>query len=137
LATAYDDIYNVFLNEVNDDLFTLLSADDTEDILYKYMINSCSIFNRVCEVDLSERDDTLGQFDGDLSDEEINIIVAGMIVEWLKPKYFYNENFRNVLKTKDYSKFSPAELTKQIKETYLLAQKEFEKLIIQYSYGSL
>lgn len=132
MATPFSDVYNSFLDRVTD--YDFSSLTDPETILYGLMVRSCGKFNRVCVVDLSDINTDLKQFNNDLDDEIIDIITTGMTVEWLKPKYYLNENLKNSLNTKDYTTFSPANLLGQIRETYLETKKEFEGLINKYSF---
>ena len=62
------------------------------------------------------------------------ILAELMVVEWLKPHLYKSEFFENALGTKDYSTFSPANLLKEVRETYLTARERARFLIIDYSY---
>jgi hypothetical protein len=134
LATSFDDVYNTFLEKISDSDLLTLDSTNQESLLYGYMIRSCTKFNRICKVDLTNIDDELKQFNNDLNNEIIDIITTGMIVEWLKPKYLFNENLHNVLNTKDYNQYSPANLLKEIRETYLNSKQEFVSMMNNYSY---
>lgn len=70
----------------------------------------------------------------DLSDEEIDILVDLMRVEWLKHKLYNSELLRNGMSTKDYTVFSPANLQNQIRITYQDAREEARMRLYQYSY---
>jgi hypothetical protein len=135
MATSYDDIYNTFLEKITDyDLLAFTDANK-EVILYGYMIRACSKFQNICEVDLSDRDETLDQFNEDLDDEIIDIITTGMTAEWLKPKYLFDDHMKNMLNTSDYKlAASPANMLGSIRETYLQTKKEFESMMNKYSY---
>ena len=72
---------------------------------------------------------------GDLTEEEISILVDGMILEWMKPYVYSSDNFRNGMNTKDYSVFSPANLLKEMSNTYTALKQERDHEIIKYSYS--
>jgi hypothetical protein len=88
---------------------------------------------------LSDRNDITKQFNNTLANEIIDIIVSGMLVEWMKPKYLYNMNMKNVLNTKDYNQYSPANLLKELRETYNNLVRTFESKLNRYSfmYGNI
>lgn len=139
MSTPYSDIYNVFLENVSDSDLLVFSEEDREKILYGFMDRACNNFQYVCKkvsnIDLFDRDELLKQFNATLDSQIINIIVTGMVVEWLKPKYFYNENMKNILNTSDYNMAaSPANMANSIRTTYLTTKQEFESMIRQYSY---
>jgi hypothetical protein len=139
MATLYSDIYNSFLNRITDYDLPAFSEENRESILHGFMINACSKFKRICKnvskIDLSDRDETNKQFNSTLTDEQIDIITTGMIVEWVKPKYYFDENMRNILNTKDYNMAaSPVNVLGGVRNTYLQVKKEFESMMNKYSF---
>lgn len=136
MATPYSDVFNVFLGKITDYDLPKFNDIDREDILEGYMVSACVKFNKVCLVDLYDRDDNLKQFNNDLDDEIIDIITENMLVEWLKPKLLSTENLENALSTKDFSLFSPANLLGNIRETMKSIKKEARVLINNYSFNN-
>lgn len=133
MATPYDKIYNVFIGKVTDTDFPSFLESDREDIL-KGLMNSACVNFKVCKQDLHTRDELDENFIDDLDDDVIEIITELMIVEWLKPKLLITENFKNVMNTKDFNQFSPANLLKETRETYKEAREHAKSLMIDYSY---
>jgi hypothetical protein len=133
MATAYSTVYNAFLGKITD--FDILEFEeaDRETTLKNLLKSACPNF-KVSKDDLSDRDDDQEQFNVDLSDISVEIISELMIVEWLKPKLYKSDFFENVLNTKDFSMFSPANLLKEVRETYNQALKNAKVLMIDYSY---
>ncbi len=134
MATPYSEIYNSFIARVTDYDLLELEYEERDDFLHTLMVRSCSKFSDICLINLNNRDDESEQFNDTLPDDVVDIVSTGMIVEWLKPRLYHNENLRNMLNTKDYSTFSPANLLSQIKEAYTDARKEFNSMMVQYSY---
>lgn len=134
MATPFSDIYNSFLDKITDTDLLALTDDNKELFLNGLMKKSIIGFKNICSIDLTDVNEETEQFNQTLKDEDIEILSTGMIVEWLKPKYYFNDNLKNSLNTKDYSTFSPANLLKEIRETYLNAKKEFKSMINEYSY---
>ena len=87
--------------------FLSLTTTVRETLMLGYMKRACTHFERICLFNLTDRNDTTKQFTATLTDEDIEIIVTGMLVEWMKPKYLYNPNMKQKMNTKDYSQFSP------------------------------
>lgn len=135
MATPYSDVIEVFLNKITD--MDLPKFDDiTRDtIVIGYMKSACTKFAKVCEVDLYDRDDELQEFSCDLDDEVIDIITENMLVEWLKPKVLFSDNLSNVLNTKDFSMYSPANLLKELRETLAYLKKNARALVNNYSFA--
>jgi len=139
MATLYSDVYNPFLEKITDYDLPAFAEADRENILHGFMIRTCTKFQRISKratnIDLSDKDETLKQFNGTLTDDIIDIITTGMTVEWLRPKYLYDDNMKNMLNTKDYSMAaSPANMANSIRTTYLTTQKEFESAMNKYSF---
>jgi hypothetical protein len=134
MATPYSDVYDVFKNKITDYDILVFTDDEKDEILKRLMVASCVKFKRNCLIDLTDRDEAVGQFNNDLDDEIIEIITTGMIVEWIKPKLLLSESYKNALSTKDLSFFSPANLLKEIRETHDYFKKEYRSMINRYSY---
>lgn len=135
MATPYSDVINVFLNKITD--YDLPSFSDTlrDSLVIGYMKSACVKFKHICKIDLSDRDESEKIFNQDLDDEIIEIIAENMLIEWLKPKVLNTDNFKNVLNTKDFSLFSPANLLEKTKDTMDMITKNARKLINNYSFN--
>ena len=68
-------------------------------------------------------------------DELIEIISEGMVVQWLKPYVYKQELLENVLNTRDFTLYSPAELLLRVGNAYAKAQKDYTQMIREYSYN--
>jgi hypothetical protein len=108
-----------------------LSTDIKDEIMFGWLIISIGKFLK-CKTNLSDRDDVFFQFNNDLKDTEKIILASLMICEWLSPKLYSTENLHNFLTTKDWNNYSPANLLKEIRLTHDKAQKDADKLIMQY-----
>ena len=133
--TSYLEIIEVFLNKITD--MDLPRFDDLirESIIIGYMKSACTKFAKVCEVDLYNRNDVEKCFNSVLDDEIIDIITENMLVEWLKPKVLFTDNLSNVLNTKDFSMYSPANMLKELRETLTYLKKSARGLINNYSFA--
>ena len=118
MPTKYSDVTNQFIGMVTEYRFFKILKEERDEWLCDLMKVACAKFRKICRHDLSDRDDELQQFNVELDDDEIDIICNLMICEWLKPKLFSVDNLEQVLNTKDYSEYSPANLLKEISSVY-------------------
>lgn len=139
MATPYDDIFGMFLNDIKDKkLVTLLSPYDLGDTLEDYLGESADIRFKRCVKDLSDRDDILKQFNVDLTNEEKRILAKGMRLKWLTSNFVANEQLLNArLTTKDYNVFSPANQLKTLLELEKRFESELKNLITKYLYDNM
>lgn len=139
MTVSYDVFIEAFLLKVTEYKFCRLPEHSRQDIVDSYLKRSCARFSEVCERGISNGDDENRTFDlGDIPDSElediIDIVSEGMLVQWMKPYVYAEENLQNMLNTADFSSYSPAELLHRIKETYVMCKKDFTKMIRDYSY---
>lgn len=137
MATSYSEIYEAFIYKIEGYKLMMLLEEDREKIISKYMKAVCRKIHNKCKnyVDLSDRDDTLEQFNTDIGEEVVDIIAESMITEWLKPKIYSDELLESRLNTKDFTEFSNANLIKQAKEVYLMSAKTSLALVNNYTYS--
>lgn len=140
MSVPYDLFTRAFLSKISEyDLIQLDEADRTE-IVDEYMKRAISAFKKSCGHDLfSTRDDMIREFMIDIPDEDIDelaeIISEGMVVQWLKPYVYKQELLENVLNSRDFSTYSPAELLLRVGNAYSKAQKDYTQMIREYSFN--
>lgn len=142
MTVPYDAFTSAFLTKITE--YDLVSLDDNmrTAIVDGYMKRSLSntTFKKVCNIDFfggaddEERTYTV-DVDGETMDELIDIISDGMLVQWLKPYVYRQENLEQILSTRDYSLYSPAELLLRVGNAYTKAQKDYMQHIREYSYN--
>lgn len=142
MGISYDVFTGAFLAKITE--FDLLTLDSSirNSIIDGYMHTamSNSNFKKVCTYNFAASKDDDGrvfniEISEDVLDEIADIISEGMIVQWLKPYVYKQEILENVLNTKDFSVYSPAELLLRVGNTYAKAQKDFLNMIREYSYN--
>ena len=134
MATSFSTVIERFLPTVTEYMLMDLDEQQRDEILTPFVLSAATQFNSICVRDLNDIDKELGQFNVDLSDEEMDILTDLMRVEWLKHKLYNSEIMRNGMSTKDYTVFSPANLQNQIRETYVDAREDAKMRLYQYSY---
>ena len=140
MSIPYDAVIGAFLSKITEfDMINMESAN-REEMVGGYMRRAVSEFDRICKQDLtSSYDDTNGVFAVDVddatADEVINILSEGMVVQWLKPYVYQQELLQNILNTRDFTQYSPAELLMRVGNAYRRAQKDYTQMIREYSYN--
>lgn len=142
MSVSYDVFAAAFLSKITE--FDLLTLDDASriEIVDKYMHTSISNsnFKKVCKLDFTTTKDDENRVFGidiaeDILDEIVDIVSEGMVVQWLKPYVYKQELLENVLNTKDFTTYSPAELLLRVGNAYAKAQKDYLNMIREYSYN--
>lgn len=138
MSIPYDVFSGAFLAKVTDHDFPMRDYE-RNGMIDGFMKRSIAAFKSICLYDLSTTaDDVLREFEVDIPDEDIDeiadIVSEGMLVQWLKPYVFKQEALSNVLNTRDFSTYSPAELLLRVRETYNDARRTHIAMMREYSY---
>lgn len=139
MSISYDLFTGAFLAKVTE--YNLLDLDDYNRIktVDGYLKRACTQFDKVCKYDLTNRDDVQRQFNivipNDEIDEIVDIVSEGMLVQWMKPYVYRQENLESVLNTRDFTTYSPAELLLRIGNAYAKVQKDYTNMVREYSYN--
>lgn len=138
MGVSYDVFTGAFLAKVTEYEFGNMDAFNRTHMVDSYMKAACAQFNKVCAYDLSSYDDIIREFDVDIPDADLDeiadIVSDGMVVQWLKPYTYRQENLENVLSTRDFSTYSPAELLNRVCSVYNGAKSDFTSMMRGYSY---
>lgn len=140
MSISYDAFVGAFLSKISEFEFMNLTDVEREDMVDGYMRRAISAFKKNCKYDLvTTANDDIREFDVDIdddsSDEIIDIISEGMVVQWLKPYIYKQELLENVLNTRDFTSYSPAELLLRVGNAYKQAQKDYTQMVREYSYN--
>ena len=139
MSISYDVFSDAFLNKVTEYNFPI-EFETRVHIVDGYMKRAIAEFKSVCLYDLSSSsNDEERIFEVEVKPEDIdeltNIVSEGMLVQWMKPYMYRQENLVNVLNTKDFSSYSPAELLNRIREVYDSVRRGFIAMMREYSYN--
>lgn len=141
MGVPYDSFTGAFLAKVTEFELSALAENARQETVDGYMKRAVSAFKKICKYDLTTTaDDNVREFDividADDLDEIIDIISEGMVVQWLKPYVYRQEILENVLNTRDFTTYSPAELLLRVGNAYTKAQKDYTQMIREYSYNN-
>lgn len=140
MGVPYDVFKNAFLSKISEYELIQLDESDRDEVIDGFMRRALTAFKKNCKYDFaSGYVDAISEFDIDVADEDVDeladIISEGMVVQWLKPYVYKQEILQNLISTRDFSMYSPAELLKRVSETYHQAQKDYTQMIREYSYN--
>lgn len=140
MGIKYDAFTGAFLSKISE--FEILRLDEAsrEEMIDGFRVRAVTAFRKNCKIDLfTTGDDNLREYDVEVSDDDrdelVDIISEGMVVQWLKPYVYQQELLQNVLNTRDYTLYSPAELLLRVGNAYAKAQKDYTQMIREYSYN--
>lgn len=140
-VTEYSQIYDEFKDKISDYNLPLYEENIQNQILFSLLKKACSRFRRICKnkLNFDEMSVLMEQFDCELTHEEIDIITTWMVYFWITPYVNNSDNLQNVLNTKDFTQFSPTNLTKTLKEIQKESLIEARSLQSEYSiiYGDM
>lgn len=135
MATPYSEVYAAFLRRVSDTDLINLSEAELSNVLKSFLKGAIVQFNK-CKQDLSLRDDVLEQFNIDLTDREIEILGALMVVEWLRPIINTSYLLKQTLSTKDFKIYSQANHLDELMKLKREAEEDAERMIMGYLYDN-
>jgi len=106
VGTPYKTLSDGLLDKLKSTGLPGLTEVEWDETVYSYIRPACIRF-KACKQDLSCRDDDLQQFGITLTDEEIEILVCFMLVEYLSVNYINTPLLlRQSLTSKDFHVFS-------------------------------
>ena len=140
MSLKYDALVGAFLSKIAEFDFVQFDVDDRNEIVDGYLRNAVAAFKKNCRYDLtSAANDDEREFDIEIAaediDELVDILSEGMLVQWMKPYVYKQENLENLLNTKDFTTYSPAELLMRVGNAYAKVQKDYTQMIREYSYN--
>ena len=142
MTIPYDMFISAFLAKITEYDLVALDDDIRTSIVEGYMKRALSLstFKKVFKINFSDgADDDAREYTVDIKeevlDELIDIVSDGMIVQWLKPYVYKQENLEQILSTRDYTMYSPAELLYRVSNAYAKAQKDYTQHIREYSFN--
>jgi len=142
MATLYSDIYKKFLTDIKDDSLLDFTVEERMGILDGLLKKSISRF-KACQTDLLDRTERIpatenapaveGQFNQDLTEEEMNILATIMRKYWLNDKIYNLELLQQKMTSKDWKLTSQAGHLLRLIALNQELDKEISRIIVDYS----
>lgn len=138
MTVSYDIFTEAFLAKVTEYRFCRLPERNRTAIVDGYMKRACAQFCEVCkhigDGDDEKREMELGDVTQQELDEIVEIVSEGMLVQWMKPYTYKQENLENMLNNADFTSYSPAELLNRVVAAYKMCKRDFIVKVREYSY---
>lgn len=138
MATSFNEIYNIFLDQIEDKTLAKLADEDLREMLDNYILNSVFIHFKQCRTELDKytpsTSELIGEFEADLTREEKYIIALGMGVEWIIPKVRKESLFKQSLTNRDYSQSSNWQTLNKLMDLQESCEVKLRKAILSYQY---
>lgn len=137
---SYDVFTAAFLAKVSEYDLLEMQPEERRETIDGYLKASVSMFRKNCKYDLfTTQDDVAREFTVEIAEEDedelVDIISEGMVMQWMKPFLYRQENLENLLNTRDFTLYSPANLLLRIGEAYRQVKKDYIQMIREYSYN--
>ena len=139
MTISYDVFAKDFLQKVTEYVFLRIQENTRQEIVDQYMKHAVQQFSMVHPGVVQEIDDEHRQIQARIEtnidrDEFIDIVTEGMLVQWMKPYMYKQENLENMLNSTDFTSYSPAELLYRMKSAYEMCKTDFTNRVRKYSY---
>lgn len=132
--TTFKELSDSVFNKIKDLDLASLSEDLAYDIVTGYIRPAIVKFEN-CKQDLSDRDDTLGEFNYELTDDTFVILVNYMIIEWLDSNFILTTNaLKSRLSSSDFKSLNLSQQLGKAMELREMLLSENNQLAINKSY---
>ena len=132
--TTFKELSDSVFNKIKDLDLASLSEDFAYDIVTGYIRPAIVKFEN-CKQDLSDRDDTLGEFNYELTDDTFVILVNYMIIEWLDSNFILTTNaLKSRLSSSDFKSLNLSQQLGKAMELREMLLSENNQLAINKSY---
>ena len=132
--TTFKELSDSVFNKIKDLDLASLSEDLAYDIVTGYIRPAIVKFEN-CKQDLSDRDDTLGEFNYELTDDTFVILVNYMIIEWLDSNFILTTNaLKSRLSSSDFKSLNLSQQLGKVMELREMLLSENNQLAINKSY---
>ena len=132
MGTPIQEIYRKFLGMIEDEEWLLVDEDVIEDLMLNYLENATVEFHQ-CKKDLTIDFDSMC-FVEELGMNEVMILAWGMVIHYLQPKIKREENLRQFVSDKDFSKLSNANMLAKLMVLEKDARKQLETYQNKYKF---
>lgn len=132
MSTSFATVYDKALSKMREYDFLKMEDEQVYDVLSIFLESAEVDFSRICNANLAEKDAT--SYIDNLSNDEIEILALGIVCHYITTYVADADKWKNTLGTKDFSKFSPANLLSVTSATRYAFLLEYNDKINRYSY---
>lgn len=132
--TTYRELADSVFNKIKDVDFASIDEEIAYQIVIGYMRPAIVAFQSAKQ-DLSDRDDSLEQFNFVLTDETFIILVNYMVIEWLNANFILTSTaLKSRLSTADFHSLQLSNMLSRAMELRTMLKSENDQLAINKSY---
>ena len=129
----FSSLYGQALSTLKSNTLANMTDDDIESYLFNLAVRAIASF-KFPRVSLDYEDTATGYaFKEEVSQKEINVLLAYMKMYWLEQQIDDEQRMENLYYDKDVKTFSRGNMLKALKDRYELAQKQVKKVEYDYS----
>lgn len=132
--TSFDAVFDIALWKFRDRDLADYADEDRETIMTRYLLPAASHAAAVTGDPTFDIDMVEQTFNGDLTNEQIDIVATGIAYEWYSRKVLNSETIRNRLSNKDYSNHSPGTLLEAMVKLRAQLKDDLDTKLIEYSF---
>ena len=133
--TPFSEIYTRFLSQTSSYELVSLDEEELQEEFLPWLLSAIGYFTN-CRKDLFKiLDKDIEAFDETLDDMEIDILAKHMVHTYIGTYAITEENIAQVLNSRDYRSYSPANQLKVLLETQSKVKSDADLLMSRYSYN--
>ena len=133
MATPYKVISDGVIDKLKSSGIPDISEEILDSIILANIRTACIKF-KACKQDLSDRDDLLQEFKIALTEEEIEILIYFLLIEYLSANYINApELLRQALPSKDFHAWSHKNHLEGLKDLRRIYTNEVRQMVSAYS----
>lgn len=132
--TTFDEVFDIALWKFRDRDLPEYADEDRESILKRYLLPAASHAAAVTGDPTFDINMSTEEFNGVLTNEQIDIVATGMAYEWYSRRVLNSETIRNRLSNKDYSNHSPGTLLEAMVKLRAQLKNDLDTKLIEYSF---
>lgn len=134
MNTTYKDLFNSAYSKMKMYDLSSLLEEEADDIMFDTIRPSVVKF-RGCKQDLKDRDNIIQSFNFELTDENIEILVNYMVIEYLTSNFILTQSaLKASMSTTDFHKYDNKDLLGKAIEVREILTKENKQLMVDYSF---
>ena len=134
--TTYQELCDSVFSKIKDYGLAGLDKDVAFSIILEYLNPAILMFSG-CAQDLNDRDDELGEFNINLTNQNFQILSNYMVICYLDANYIMTgDMLKSHLSSTDFHKYDNKDTLGKVKEIREMYKNENDQLMINYSYPS-
>ncbi|MBS4462304.1 hypothetical protein JXA27_06995 [Aerococcaceae bacterium zg-B36] len=134
MATKFQEIYPLFLSQIDDYEMSQLEDNELEVLIKPYLLVAIITCQRTIS-DIDEVNEEEEYFEKDLTLQEKILLAKAMKLEWIREKKFNLELMRKSLGDRDYKAIQGTDYLKELTNVEATLRKEVTQELIEYTYS--